>query len=242
MPFLDHLEELRWVLFKMIAAVVVGTAVGWCVYRPAFRLLMLPLRGELAQQVELITATPLDAFLMQLKTSLLIGIVATLPLLFWLVWSFVSPGLNVSERHLGLWTVTAGTVFFLAGASFAFFLLRFLLAFLLRFTPDGVRPMWHIRQYMDFAFRILIAFGVLFELPVVIVLLVSLGLVQTRTLRKARPYAVVAAFLVSAILTPPDIFSQIILAVPLIVLYELGLLAGRLQERRLKRQASRLSG
>jgi sec-independent protein translocase protein TatC len=231
MPFVEHLEELRWVILKIILVLVIGAAIGWFIYPPAFELLMRPLSG-IETEVVLITATPLDAFLVQLRMALLIGFVLTLPFCLWCIWGFISPGLNSQERRLGLWAVSAGTLFFLAGGVFAYQMLALVLTFLVRFNPENVQSMWHIREYMSFAFRLLLAFGVLFELPVVMVLAVRVGVVGTATLARIRPYAIVGVFLLAAILTPPDIFSQIMLALPLLLLYELGLLVARVVEKR----------
>ncbi len=236
MPFWEHLEELRWTIVKMIAAVALGACAGWWLYDPAFALLTGPIQN--LEGVRLRFDSPLAPFMMKLQVSLVLGVIFSLPLLFALAWSFVCPGLKPGERRLGLWTITAGTGFFLAGVGFAYAMLPLIIRFLATFSVGGVDLSWNINIYLGFVLRILMAFGVLFELPVVIVLLVSLDLVRTDTLRKLRPYAIVLAFLLAAILTPPDIFSQIILGVPLVALYELGIWAGSIQEKRLaKRRA-----
>ena len=231
MQLWEHLEELRWTIFKMLFALLVGTLLCWTFTDLIFGLLMRPLEG-VRDAVDLMFAGPLDAFLVKLKMALLGGIVITIPFLFWFLWSFVSPGLTNAERRLGWYTVTAGTVFFLIGATFAYSMIPLVLRFLAAFAPEDVRQMWHLKIYIGFTFRILLAFGILFELPVVIVLLVRLGLVEVETLQKGRPYAIILAFLVSAILTPPDIITQLILGGPLVLLYEIGILAGRWQKRK----------
>ena len=233
MSLAEHLEALRWTLLKMLGLLVLGASVSWCFYDPCFNLLMSPLK-QVARPIKLITVAPLDAFTTKLTLSILLGLCATLPGQLFLAWSFVSPGLKEAERRVGLWVVTSGTFFFGLGMVFAYNLLGLLLNILVGFTPAGVEPIWQFNIYIDFAFRLLLAFGLLFELPVVVVLLVTLELVQTRTLAKIRPHMILAIFIVAGVLTPPDVMSQILLGVPLVLLYELGLLVGRFQERRIE--------
>jgi sec-independent protein translocase protein TatC len=231
MGYFEHLEELRWVLFKMLGAIAVCSILGWVFYDPIFTLLMRPLES-VRDQVTLFNATPVAGFLIKLKFSLLSGAVLSLPLLFHFAWGFIAPALTPRERRLGTGVMTAGTFFFLLGTAFAYQLLEYILQFLIRFTPKGTESIWTITSYTDFVIRTELAFGVLFELPVVMVLLVALGVVDTASLARVRRYAIVGCFLAAAILTPPDVFSQLMLGGPLILLYELGLLVGKLVEKR----------
>jgi len=232
MPFLDHLEELRWVILKSLVAMLAGVLICWAFTDTVYAFFLRPL-AEVRDEVTLVFSGPLDAFLVKLKMALLSGVVLAAPVVLWFVWAFVRPGLKRAERRLGFWTVTAGTFFFLVGAGFAYAAIPFVLRFLVSFSPegDGIEQLWRLKTYIDFAFRLVLACGVLFELPVVMVVAVRLDLVTPEALAKGRPYAIVLAFLIAAILTPPDIITQIMLGVPLVLLYELGLLAGRWQTR-----------
>ena len=226
MPFLDHLEELRWTILKSLVAVLAGILLCWAFTDGIYLFLLRPL-DAVESEVTLVFGGPLDAFMVKLKMAVLAGTVLAAPLIFGFVWSFLRPALRPQERRLGWWTVTAGTMFFLLGAGFAYVSIPMVLRFLVSFSPGGVTQLWQLRTYIDFVFRLVVACGILFELPVVMVLVVRLDLVSVDTLARGRPYAIVLAFLVAAVLTPPDIFTQIMLGVPLVLLYELGLIAGR---------------
>ena len=235
MTLWDHLEELRWVIFKSLAVLALATAAGLAFTEPVYALLQRPL-GRLEEQgVELILATPLDAFLVKMKLAFLAGAVVSAPFVLGFIWSFVAPGLTAREKGAVRLGVGFGVLLFCAGIVFGYCLLPFGLAFLVSFTSPGVRNLWPMQRYIGFCLHLLLAFGLVFQLPVVLILLVRLGIVRSDTLAKRRPYAVVAALVVAAFLTPPDCISQIMLAVPILLLYEVSIVAGRWQERRLER-------
>ncbi|HRU04817.1 MAG TPA: twin-arginine translocase subunit TatC [Candidatus Brocadiia bacterium] len=232
MGLLDHLEELRWTLLKMLLLLAAGAVAGWFVYDPAFHLLMRPIQS-LRPAPKLVTVAPADAFNVKLTLSVLLGLCLTLPGHLCLAWRFVSPGLKDAEKRAFLWAATAGTVFFCGGMAFGYSLLGFIINVLISFTPETVQPLWRFDACISFTFRLLLAFGLLFELPVIVVTLTGLGLVRASTLARIRPHMILAIFILAAILTPPDVLSQVFLAVPLVLLYELSLLACRFVERRL---------
>ena len=167
-------------------------------------------------------------FLVPLKVTLLAGLVVALPYVLYEVWAFVAPGLYAHEKKLVLPLVVASFLLFLLGMAFAYFLVfPVVFKFMAAVAPEGVAWMTDIDKYFSFVLTTFIAFGVTFEVPVVVIVLARVGVVSVQTLKQARPYVVVGAFVVAAIFTPPDILSQFLLAIPLCLLYELGVfLAG----------------
>ena len=235
MDFWDHLEELRWVILKSLIALGVGVGVGLAFTRFFFRLLLEPLRSEaLRDTVELLYRGPLDAFLIKLKMAFLGGAVVAAPFVVIFAWSFVAPGLKQKERKAVYIGGGAGMLFFGVGIAFGYFMLSLILPLLAKFGEAGILHRWDLKQYIGFCVRLLLGVGIAFELPVILVILVRLGLIELRTLEKGRAYAVVIALIVSAILTPPDPITQLMLGVPLVLLYELSIIAARWQERWLR--------
>ncbi len=232
MSFCEHLEELRWVLIKLLVILILGTGAGLFLAPAFYRALQLPLHS-LRAEVELVFSGPLDAFLIRLKLGLLAGIILGLPFMLLVVWQFIAPGLHVRERRVAWLAVLLGTLFFCLGGGFGYLVLFQGLPTLVRMgvSGPGVRHLWSLRSYMDFCFRFILAFGAVFELPVVTVALARLGLVSAADLRRFRPYAIVGAFILAAILTPPDPYTQIMLGLPLVILYEASILMIRLLER-----------
>ena len=231
MTFWDHLEELRWVILKSIIAIVTATVAAFFLTSYLGDLLQLPLEN-LKTDVKLIFMGPLDAFIVRLKLGLLGGIVFAIPFLLYFLWDFLAPGLYKHERRTAWIAIIAGSIFFCAGAVFAYFLLFFGLPALINMGLAGAEHMWSLRIYLNFCFRFLLAFGVIFELPVIIVTLARLGLIKADTLRKIRPYAVITIFILGAFLTPPDPFTQVMLGLPLILLYETSIFLASLAERK----------
>lgn len=236
MDFWDHLEELRWVILKSLVVLGAGMGIGLAFTRFFFNLLLQPLRSDaLRDTVELLYRGPLDAFLIKLKMAFLGGAVLAAPFVVIFVWSFVAPGLKRTERKAVYIGGGAGMLFFGVGLAFGYFMLSFILPLLARFGEAGIMHRWDLKQYIGFCFRLLLGVGIAFELPVILVILVRLGLIELRTLERGRAYAVVIALIVSAILTPPDPITQLMLGVPLVLLYELSIIAARWQERWLRR-------
>ncbi|MFO7821417.1 MAG: twin-arginine translocase subunit TatC [Lentisphaeria bacterium] len=229
MSFWDHLEELRWVIFKCLLVLVVTTLTCLAFTNPLWELMIYPLES-LEVEVTIIEGGPVTAFVSRLKLSLLAGFVVGIPFILYFIWGFIAPGLRQHETRIAWVAIAAGTVFFVVGACFGYFLMFFGLAALERMGLAAAEPVWMLKDYMSFCFRFILAFGVVFEMPVVLVALARLGLVKADSLAKFRPYAVVAVFVLAAFLTPPDPFTQIMLGLPLLVLYELSIIMARLVE------------
>jgi sec-independent protein translocase protein TatC len=233
-PLVEHLEELRrrlfWVLGSWAAA---AAALGMFVDR-VFILATLPAVRVLAEKnYTLVALAPAELFFTYLKTAILGGFVLTLPITLWQAWAFVAPGLYSHERRFALPFVFSTTLLFVAGALFGYFVaFPTMFAYFLSLESEAVRTTWSVASVFGFISQLYLAFGVAFQLPVAIFFLVIAGVVRPETFAKGRRYAIVAMFVVGAILTPPDAVSQIMLSVPLVLLYEAGLLAGRLALRR----------
>lgn len=223
MPFTAHLAELRGRLIRSIIAVAAGFAV--C-YGFSDRLLVFLWRP---MGRELVFIAPTEAFFSHLKVAFLGGLVLAWPYICYQAWSFVSPGLYEKERRYTLPFVVGATIMFLLGAGFVYFLiLPYGMAFLLGYGGTFLVPMISVGAYVSFALRLFIAFGGMFELPLVVVLLSKLGLVTPQMLARNRKYVIVVSFLVAAVLTPPDIFTQVLMAVPLLALFEVSIVLSRM--------------
>lgn len=230
--FISHLVELRDRLLRCVVAVVV---VFLCLFywaRDLYTLLARPLLAALPQGGQMIATDVVGVFLVPVKVTLLVAVVLVLPYLLYQIWAFVAPGLYAHEKRLVLPLVIASTALFILGMAFAYFLVfPTVFKFMSSIAPEGVAWMTDITKYLDFAIATFIAFGVTFEVPVVVILLVRMGVVSIAKLKEIRPYVIVGAFVIGAIFTPPDVVSQFMLAVPLCLLYEVGILVAQLMER-----------
>jgi sec-independent protein translocase protein TatC len=234
MPFLDHLEELRRRLLKSIVAVVVMTLVAFYFSDELMRFLIAPL-GDIKLHVTEVTGS----FYAYLKVSLVTGVVAASPIVFYQLWSFVAPGLYRHEKARVLPLVLASTLLFLIGAGFCYLVvLPFSLKFLIGFSGDLLSPIITVGSYLTFAGMLMLAFGLGFEIPVVAYFLGKIGLISSRFLSKGRRYAIVLILIVAAILTPtPDVATQLLLAGPLYLLYEVSIILVKVTGK--KRQPGR---
>jgi sec-independent protein translocase protein TatC len=222
--FLSHLVELRQRLVRalVVVAAVVLVLLPWA--REIYSLLAQPLMASLPAGGQMIATDVIGPFFVPLKVTALIGFVAALPYVLYEVWAFVAPGLYAHEKKLVLPLVVSSFLLFLSGMAFAYFLVfPAVFKFMAAFVPDGVAWMTDIDKYFSFVLSTFVAFGVTFEVPVVVIVLVRAGIVSLEKLKESRPYVIVGAFVVAAIFTPPDVVSQIMLAVPLCLLYEAGL-------------------
>ena len=242
MPFLDHLEELRFRLFWMLGALLVGVVVSfWAVLK--FNLILLlqrPIVPYLSGE-RLVVTNPGDGFGVLISTSLIFGVVLALPVIAYHVWAFLSPGLYAHEKRLVIPVLLGATLLFLGGVSLSFFVvLPLTLRFLMEVTAEAFQPMITAAGYFNFAITMSLAFGLVFELPIVIVALTALGLVTPPMLVKFRRFAFVGCLVVAAFVTPgSDILSLCAMAVPLYFLYELSLVLSFLVYRRqLRRRAA----
>jgi sec-independent protein translocase protein TatC len=226
MPLTAHLEELRWRMIKALLAITVGFVATYNMADELFAFLTRPLLGLQDGSVELIGTGVSEAFFTKLKVSFIAAIFLTIPVIFFQAWKFVAPGLYDQEKRYARPYVFFATLFFLSGAAFCYWIVfpvgyRF---FLQEYASIGVAPAIRISEYLTLTARMLISFGLTFELPVVTFFLARMGVVTHRTMIGYSRYAVLIIFIVAAVLTPgPDIASQMLMAGPLLVLYVLSI-------------------
>lgn len=231
--FLSHLIELRERLLKAVAAVLVILLALIPIANRLYAWLALPLIKHLPEGGTMIATEIASPFLTPIKLAFFVAVFIAMPFILYQLWAFVAPGLYRHEKRLALPILLSAMALFYAGCAFAYFLvLPAVFAFLTSVAPTGVAVMPDIGRYLDFVLVLFLAFGLCFEVPVVLVILVTLGVVTPAQLAGSRPYAIVGAFIVAAVLTPPDVLSQMMLAVPMCALYELGILAARMLARR----------
>ena len=226
--FLSHLIELRDRLIRALLAVLI---VFICVFpwsKELYAMLAQPLIASLPKGGQMIATDVVGVFLVPMKVALMVAFLIALPVVLYQVWAFVAPGLYVHEKKLVLPLVVASVLLFFSGMSFAYFLVfPTVFGFMASVAPEGVAWMTDIEKYLSFVLTTFLAFGVTFEVPVVVIVLVRMGMVSIAKLKEIRPYVIVGAFVIGAIFTPPDVISQIMLAVPLWLLYEVGIIAAR---------------
>ncbi|MCK9229979.1 MAG: twin-arginine translocase subunit TatC [Syntrophales bacterium] len=224
MPLTDHLEELRTRLIRVLIVLCVGFVLCFFFKERIFGIIMYPLEGVMPGEGSMIFTSLPEAFFTYLKVSFFAAIFLTSPYSLYQVWKFVSPGLYSSEKKYIVPFVVISSLFFIGGALFAYFLVFPLgFAFFLTFTTEFIRPMISMREYLGFTMKLLIAFAVVFELPIFMYFLARVGIVNSAILKKRRKYAILVSFIVGALLTPPDVVTQLLLAIPIIMLYELSI-------------------
>ncbi|HET7199363.1 MAG TPA: twin-arginine translocase subunit TatC [Burkholderiales bacterium] len=226
--FISHLVELRDRLLRAILAVILVFLCLFPLARELYALLAQPLMAALPAGGQMIATDVVGVFLVPVKVAFLVAFLIALPYVLYQIWAFVAPGLYANEKRLVLPLVFASSVLFLVGMSFAYFLVfPMVFRFMAKIAPEGVAWMTDIDKYFSFVLTTFVAFGVTFEVPVLVIVLVRVGVISLDKLREIRPYVVVGAFVIGAIFTPPDVISQFMLAVPLWFLYELGLVLAR---------------
>lgn len=222
----DHLVELRARLLRAVTGLVLVLVVLLPFANRLYAILAQPLLDKLPKGGQLIAVDVASPFFAPLKLAFFVAVVVAMPWLLYQLWAFVAPGLYKRERRLALPLLGSALVLFYSGCAFAYFIvLPAVFTFLHKVTPPGVAMMTDISAYLDFVLVIFLAFGASFELPVALVIVVLLGWVTPAQLREWRGYAVVGIFVVAAVITPPDVVSQLLLALPMIALYEIGILA-----------------
>jgi sec-independent protein translocase protein TatC len=228
LSFFEHLSELRKRILWSVVAVGIGFLLTFQFSDRIIKFLARPLSVKLAFM------TPTEAFWVNMKVAMITGLLLALPVVLFQVWAFVSPGLYPHERRYALPFVIIGTVFFAGGLAFALLVvIPFALKFLLTYKTEDLTPVLSIGSYVDFVLKFALAFGLVFELPLAITLASRMGVVTPQFLAKNRKYAILINFVIAAILTPtPDILNQTLMAGPLILLYEVGIVAARLFGRR----------
>lgn len=228
--FISHLVELRDRLLRSILAIAIAFLVlfFWPGAAAIYDVLAIPLMQALPEGTRMIATGVVAPFLVPVKITAMVAFVVALPYVLYEAWAFVAPGLYQHEKRFALPLVVASTVLFLTGMAFCyFFVFGKVFAFINGFAPKSITPAPDIENYLNFVLTMFVAFGVIFEIPVVIVVLVRMGLVTVEKLKEARPYVIVGIFVVAAIVTPPDPISQTLLALPMCLLYELGIILGR---------------
>ncbi len=230
--FLSHLIELRQRLVRATVAIllVMLGLIPWS--KDIYNILAQPMLAALPNGANMIATGIVTPFLIPLKLTLMVALVLVLPYVLYQVWAFVAPGLYKHEKSLALPIVVSSYAMFLAGVAFCYFVVfRLLFPVILGFAPDSIKVSPDIEAYFGFALTMFLAFGLTFETPIVLVVMTRLGITSVAKLRAIRPYFIVGAFIVSAVVTPPDVTSQLMLALPLCVLYELGILISALLDR-----------
>ena len=226
--FISHLIELRSRLLRSIISIVVVLVCLVPFAKDIYAVLAAPLLKVLPEGSAMIATDVTGTFLVPLKVTLMVAFLVALPYVLYQIWAFVAPGLYRHEKRLALPVIVSSVFFFAVGMAFAYFVVfPVAFRFFAHYAPEGVHMMTDIDKYLSFVLTMFVAFGITFEVPVVVVVLVRLGVISLEKLRSIRGYVIVGAFVVGAIFTPPDVLSQVMLAVPLWLLYELGLVVAR---------------
>ena len=228
---MEHLIELRTRLIRAVLSIAV-VAIALAIWPGANQLydwLALPLTAHLPDDKGLIAIGVATPFMVPLKVLLMTSLVIALPMVLYQVWAFVAPGLYRSEKRLVLPLVISSSLLFFLGIAFSyFFVLGKVFTFIIIFAPQIITYAPDIEQYLNFVLTLFLAFGIAFEVPIVVVVLVSLGVVSVEKLKEVRGYVIVSSFIVAAIVTPPDVISQLLLAIPMCLLYEIGIWVSKL--------------
>ena len=230
-PFVQHLVELRDRMIKAMLAVLIATAALAVYPGPAdlYDMLAAPLVAQLPEGAHLIATSVISPFLVPLKIMLITAFLIALPVVLYQLWAFVAPGLYSHEKKLVLPLVVSSTVLFMMGVAFCyFFVFGQVFKFIQSFAPKSITAAPDIEAYLSFVITMFIAFGLAFEVPIVVVVLARMGVVSIEKLKDFRSYFIVLAFIIAAIVTPPDVVSQLALAIPMCLLYEVGIWAAQL--------------
>jgi len=229
MPFMAHLTELRTRLARAAIAVIIGFGICYPFNERLLAFMVEPLIKVLPKGQRLVYTGLPEAFFTLIKISLLAGLLLALPVVFHQLWMFVAPGLYRNERKYALGFVIASSILFIGGAVFGYGLVfPFGFKFFVGFESELLQPLPALKQYFSFSMRLLLAFGVVFELPIVIFFLARMGMVTDKFLRRNRKWAILLTFVAGAIFTPPDVFTQLLMAVPLIILFEISIWVARI--------------
>ena len=235
-PFMSHLEELRKRLIYCAITAGCGFVIAYVFFREKlFQLLIAPLKEVMPEGDQLIFTNLPEMFFAELKVAFIAGLLVSAPVIFYQLWMFVAPGLYQREKRYVIPFVISSTILFVGGSLFGYFVVfPFGFKFFIGFANEYVKALPSVKQYFSFSIKLLFAFGIVFELPVVVFFLAKMGLVTPDLLKRNRKYAILLTFVIAAILTPPDVITQCMMAVPLLILYEIGILVARLAQ--VKRQ------
>ena len=228
MTFLSHLEELRWRIIKSTLAVIVFAVPSGIFWKNIFDIVMVyPLR-LVNPRPKLIYTSPAESVMLSIKIAISCGVILAAPVVFFQIWRFVSPGLYGKEKKAVLPLVFASTIFFITGIVFSYLTFPFVMRFLTLYASDRLDPFFKAGDYFGFLLKISLSFGLVFELPVISFVLARMGILTAKFLVRNIRYALIVIFIVAAVLTPPDILSQMMMAVPLLVLYAVSILVAAL--------------
>lgn len=233
MPFLDHLEELRWRIIKILTAVVIASVACYIFSDTLFVWLRYPLGKAVPDgSVDLNFLRVAEGFTVRIKLSFLGGIFVSIPISIYQIWAFVMPGLYEREIKIILPLVFISSILFLIGAAMCFiWVLPFTISFLLKIAPQDVKPVLTINEYLTFVMWTTLAYGLVFQTPIIALFLGKMGLINARLLGKGRRYAIVAVAVISAVVTPPDVFSMAMMGLPLYLLYEASIIILRIIDK-----------
>lgn len=234
MTLWEHLEELRWVIFKILILVLSLTGISFIFINDILAILMKPLAILMEKsQVQLNQASPFDGVMIKMKVGILAGIIASFPFIILLLWSFILPALKEKERK-SFWGIFFSILFFfVSGIIAGYFLLGIMMPIMVSFSVPGSQNLWRLRDYIDFTFLWLLGSGIVFQLPLLIFALVKLGILEIQTLKKYRKHAFLVAFILAAVLTPsPDVVTQLIVGTPIYLLYEMGIIIACFEKKR----------
>jgi sec-independent protein translocase protein TatC len=228
--FMSHLVELRSRLLRAVGTMLV-VFIALFIYPGAsviYDLLAAPMLASLPEGTRMIATGVITPFMVPVKVTMMAAFVVSLPVVLYQVWAFVAPGLYRHEQRLALPLIVSSSLLFLAGMAFCYFVVfKTVFSFIATFAPQSITPAPDIEAYLGFVMTMFLAFGITFEVPVAVILLVRMSIVTIAQLQQARGYVIVGAFIIAAVVTPPDVVSQFLLAVPLCVLYEIGILLAR---------------
>lgn len=225
MGLMDHLTELRWRLVRCFIAAGVGFLLCWAVVEPIFNFITAPLLSALPAHGTAMYTTLPEPFFVRMFVAFVTGLFVTSPYIFYQIWAFISPGLYEEEKKGLLPIALLSAIFFIGGGVFCYFIVfPYAFNFFLGFSSEQIQAMPRITDYLDFVIKLLLAFGLIFEMPLFSFFLSRMGVITAQMMRKARRYAVLCIFIVAAILTPPDVVSQLLMAMPMLLLYEISIL------------------
>ncbi len=225
----SHLVELRTRLLRAVSSVVILIVIMFPFAGEIYTLIADPVLSNLSQGTEMIATGVLSPFLTPFKMVIILAIIISMPIIIYQIWAFVAPGLYKTEKRVALPILISSIVLFYLGCAFAFFVVfPILFVFLPGIAPEGVTYMPDINSYLDIVVRLFFAFGLAFEIPVAVVILISLGVTSAEKLSRSRPFVIIGILVVAMLLTPPDPSSQVLLALPMWVLFEFGLIFGRM--------------
>ena len=236
MSLVAHLTELRDRLLRAVLAVLIGFIILFPFANEIYGFVSAPLRELMPEGSTMIATGVASPFLTPFKLSLVLAIFMAIPVILYQIWGFVAPGLYQKEKRIALPLLASSVLLFYAGAAFAYFVVfPLIFAFFPRVGPDSVQVMTDINSYLDFVLKLFLAFGIAFEMPIAAVILIWTGVTSPDALAKNRPYIIVGCFILGMLLTPPDVISQSLLAIPMWLLFELGVFFGRLLEPKAQR-------